>query len=48
MSKCFILGAGFSKAVANLPLMSELTKRFWEVLESEKILEHKNYSYKYC
>ncbi len=42
MSKCFILGAGFSKAVANLPLMSELTKKFWEVLENEKTLGHRN------
>ena len=42
MRKCFVLGAGFSKAVANLPLMRELTQKFWDVLEKEKGLGHNN------
>ena len=42
MRKCFVLGAGFSKAVANLPLTRELTKKFWDVLEKEKELGHNN------
>ena len=42
MRKCFVLGAGFSKAVAKLPLTRELTKKFWDVLEKEKELGHNN------
>ncbi len=42
MRKCFVLGAGFSKAVANLPLTCELTKKFWDVFEKEKGLGHNN------
>ncbi len=42
MSKCYLLGAGFSKAVANLPLMKELTERWWKQIENEVRLDHKN------
>ena len=42
MRKFFVLGAGFSKAVANLPLTCELTKKFWDVLEKEKESGHNN------
>ena len=42
MSKCYILGAGFSNAVSGLPVMKELTKAFWQVLEQEKNKGHNN------
>lgn len=37
MKRVFIVGAGFSKAVADLPLTSEMTKRFQEVLEDSRL-----------
>ncbi len=37
MSKCFVLGAGFSKAIANLPLMKELTAAFQSVRAREEV-----------
>lgn len=44
MSTCFILGAGFSKAVADLPLMKDFADRFREIRDQEKALGHKNRS----
>ena len=42
MGKCYILGAGFSKAVSNLPVMKDLTKTFWDIQNKEKCLRHNN------
>ncbi len=38
MGRCFILGAGFSKAVSNLPVMRDLTKTFWDIRSREALL----------
>ena len=42
MGRCYILGAGFSKAVSNLPVMKDLTKKFWDIQNEEKYLRHNN------
>jgi hypothetical protein len=42
MSRCYISGAGFSKAVANLPVMKEMVSTFTRIREREKALGHKN------
>ncbi|MFQ5850256.1 MAG: SIR2 family protein [Candidatus Binatia bacterium] len=42
MSKCYILGAGFSKAVSDLPVMKDLTKRFWQIRNREQEQGHRN------
>ena len=42
MSGCYILGAGFSNAVADLPPMKQLTGKFEEVLRREEELGHGN------
>lgn len=42
MSRCYILGAGFSNAVADLPPMKKLTEKFQEVLRREEELGHDN------
>ena len=36
MNKCFVLGAGFSKAVAGLPLMREIVRGFWNLRDDPK------------
>jgi hypothetical protein len=38
MSRCYVLGAGFSKAVADLPLMKGMVQEFTKRLEQEKAL----------
>jgi SIR2-like protein len=38
MSRCYVLGAGFSKAVAHLPLMKGMVKEFTKRLEQERAL----------
>jgi hypothetical protein len=38
MSRCYVLGAGFSKAVADLPVMKEMVQAFTSRLEQEKAL----------
>lgn len=42
MSRCYILGAGFSKAVANLPVMKEMVSTFTHIRERERELGHNN------
>lgn len=42
MSKCYIVGAGFSKAVAELPVMKDMVSTFKNVLESQRTLGHRN------
>ncbi len=42
MGKCYILGAGFSKAVSNLSVMKDLTKKFWDIQNKEKKIAHNN------
>ena len=42
MGKCYILGAGFSKAVSNLPVMKDLAKTFWDIRNQENQLGHNN------
>ena len=42
MGRCYILGAGFSKAVSNLPVMRDLTKAFWDIQSREARLGHRN------
>jgi hypothetical protein len=42
MNKCYILGAGFSRAMANLPIMKDLTKKFWEIKNQEERQNHRN------
>lgn len=42
MSKCYILGAGFSKAVAKLPVMKELVPTFTRIHEEQRKLGHRN------
>lgn len=42
MKRCFILGAGFSKAVGNLPLMCELSNKFWELIHEQQSQDFKN------
>jgi hypothetical protein len=38
MSRCYVLGAGFSKAMADLPVMKEMVQAFTSRLEQEKAL----------
>jgi hypothetical protein len=38
--RCYVLGAGFSKAVADLPLMKKLVSKFKDIREHEKKLDH--------
>lgn len=45
MSKCYILGAGFSKAVSDLPVMKELTEKFWQIRNQEEKAGHNNRVY---
>ncbi len=40
MSRCYILGAGFSKAVADLPVMKEMVSTFTHIRERERKLGH--------
>lgn len=40
MSRCYVLGAGFSKAVANLPVMKEMVQTFTNIREQEKNRGH--------
>lgn len=42
MSKCYILGAGFSKAVSNLPIMRELSQRFHKIANEQDQAGNKN------
>ena len=42
MNRCYVLGAGFSKAVADLPVMKQLVSRFTQIREQEKKHQHKN------
>ena len=42
MGRCYILGAGFSKAVANLPVMKEMVSTFTHIRERERKLGHNN------
>lgn len=42
MSKVFVLGAGFSRAVADLPTMNQMRDRFRSVLQQEQALGHEN------
>ena len=42
MGRCYILGAGFSKAVSDLPVMKDLTERFWAIRTNERRQGHKN------
>jgi hypothetical protein len=35
MNKCYVLGAGFSKAVSDLPVMKDLSEEFWQVRSQE-------------
>jgi len=42
MSRCYILGAGFSKAVSDLPVMKDLSKKFWQIRDQEKQRGHRN------
>ncbi len=42
MGTCYILGAGFSKAVSNLPVMKDLAKTFWDIRNQENQLGHNN------
>lgn len=42
MGKCYVLGAGFSKSVAGLPLMRELPERFREIQRTEACCGHSN------
>ena len=42
MARCFVLGAGFSKAVSNLPVMKELADAFWDIRSREDRLGHCN------
>lgn len=40
--KCLILGAGFSKAVAKLPIMNNMLTSFKDVIEEQKKLNNRN------
>lgn len=40
MKRTLILGAGFSKAIANLPLTKEMLLHFKDVLESQRLMKH--------
>lgn len=42
MTTSYILGAGFSNAVADLPVTKDWTQRFWEILDQEAKAGHKN------
>ena len=42
MGKCYILGAGFSKAVSDLPVMKDLTAGFWAIRRKEHKHGHNN------
>ena len=42
MKRVIILGAGFAKAVGNLPLTSEMFDRFEQVLEECRVQKHNN------
>lgn len=42
MGRCYILGAGFSKAVADLPLMKNLSEKFWQIRDQEQQRGHNN------
>lgn len=42
MGTCYILGAGFSKAVSNLPVMKDLAKTFWDIRNQENQRGHNN------
>lgn len=42
MNRCFILGAGFSKAVSDLPVMKDLSKTFRSIRKREEDRNHKN------
>lgn len=42
MKRVIILGAGFSKSIAGLPLTNEMLNKFREVMESQKSLGHRN------
>ena len=42
MGRCYILGAGFSRAVSNLPVMKDLTKTFWDIRSREAQCGHRN------
>ena len=42
MGKCYILGAGFSKSVSNLPVMKDLAKTFCDIRTQENQLGHTN------
>lgn len=42
MARCILLGAGFSKAVADLPLTTELADRFRQIYERERVSGHPN------
>lgn len=42
MTTSYILGAGFSNAVAGLPVTKDWTQRFWEFLDQEAKAGHRN------
>ena len=42
MSRCYILGAGFSHAVSDLPVMNQMVAKFREILEDQRKVGHNN------